>query len=55
MFNLGVEKIKCALGNKESFLAGLENRECCVFISDVGVCGIYLSLTHRNAKFKKLD
>ena len=41
MFNLEIEKIECALGNKELFLAGQENRELYVFISDVGIRGIY--------------
>ena len=43
MFNLDEGKIECELGNKE-FLAGQESRECCVFVSDVGTRGIYLSL-----------
>ena len=35
------------------FLAGQESQEC--FISDVGICGIYLSLTLGTAKFKQID
>ena len=39
------EMIECALGDMEiCVLAGQESRECCVFISDVGIRGIYLSL-----------
>ena len=37
------------------FLAGQESRECYVFISDVGLCGVYLSLTLDTAKFKQLE
>ena len=37
------------------FLAGQESRERFVFISDVGIRGIYLSLTLGTAKFKQLD
>ena len=45
MFNIYEEK-ECALGNKEfCFLAGQESQECCVFVSDVGIRGIYWSLT----------
>jgi len=47
-------KKRCAHGNKE-FLAGQESRECCAFISEVGIRGIYLSLTLGTAKFKELD
>jgi hypothetical protein len=36
-------------------LAGQESRECCAFISEVGIRGIYLSLTLGTAKFKELD
>ena len=31
-----IEKIECALGNKEFFLAGQESRECSVLIANVG-------------------
>jgi len=34
------------------FLAGQESRECCVFISDVGISGMYLSLIDCTTKFK---
>ena len=37
------------------FLEGQENRKCCVFISDIGIRGIYLSLTLCTAKLKLLD
>ena len=37
------------------FLIGQESWECCVFISDVGIRGIYLSLALDTAKFKQLD
>ena len=36
------------------FLAGPDIRERCVFISDVEICGIYLSLT-LTAKLNELD
>ena len=39
----------------DGFLAGQESRECFDFISDVGICGIYLSLALGTAKFKQLD
>ena len=46
MYSLDKEKIECALGKREIwFLAGQECRECCKFIYDVGIRGIYLSLT----------
>ena len=32
-----------------------ESRDCFDLISDVGICGIYLSLTLGTAKFKQLD
>ena len=43
------------LATKSFILAGQESRECCVFISDVGICGIYLYLTLGTANFKQLD
>ena len=47
---------ECALGNREIlFLAGQESRECCIFLSDVGICGIYLSLTLGTAKVEQQD
>ena len=36
-------------------LAGQESRDCFDFISDVEICGIYLSLALGTAKFKQLD
>ena len=36
------------------FLAGYKNRESCVYISAVGIRGIFLSLTLGTAKFKQL-
>ena len=42
-------KIKCSLGHREIlFLAGQESRECLI-ISDVGIRGIYLSLSWSNS------
>ena len=50
MFNLDEVKIVCALGNKEFFWQGKDRiRE---FNSDVGIRGIYLSLTLGIADFK---
>ena len=37
------------------FMAGQESRDCFDFISDVVICGIYLSLALCTAKFKQLD
>ena len=51
MFNLDEAKIECALGNRELFFGRARRRDCCVFISDVGTRGIYLSLTLGTAKF----
>ena len=39
----------------DMFLAEQESRDCFDFISDVGICGIYLSLALGTAKFKQLD
>ena len=36
-------------------LAGQETRDCFHFISDVGVCSIYLSLALGTAKLKQLN
>ena len=36
-------------------LAGQESQDCFDFISDFGICGIYLSLALGTAKFKQLD
>ena len=56
VLNLDEEKIECAVGDRDIwFLAGQESRECCIFISYVGIRGIYLSLTLGKAKFKQLD
>ena len=58
MFNQDEGKIECAVGNREMDfwqVAGQESRECFDFISDVGICGIYLSLVLGTAKFKQLD
>ena len=38
----------------DGLLAGQESRECFDFISDVGICGIYLSLALGTAKFEQL-
>ena len=40
---------------EEMFLVGQESRDCFVFISDVGICGIYLTLALGTAKFKQID
>ena len=46
MFNLNEEKIEFTFGTRIFvFLAGQKSQECCLFISDVGIRGIYLSLT----------
>ena len=39
----------------DGLLAGQESRDCFDFISDVVICGIYLSLALGTAKFKRLD
>ena len=39
----------------DGFLAVQESRDWFDFISDVGICGIYLSLALGTAKFKQLD
>ena len=44
MNSLDEERVKCELRNRIFwFLAWQESRECCIFISDVGFRGIYLS------------
>ena len=45
----------CTWYQGDLFLAGQESRECYIFISDIGIRGIYLSLTLGTAKFKQLD
>ena len=37
------------------FSVGQENRECCIFTSDVRIRGIHLSLTLGSSKFKQID
>ena len=39
----------------DGFLAGQESRDCSDFISDVVICGIFLSLALGTAKIKQLD
>ena len=39
----------------DGLLAGQESRECFDLISDVGICGIFLSLALGTAKSKQLD
>ena len=39
----------------EMFLAVQESRDCFNFLSDVGIRGIYLSLSLGTAKLKQLD
>ena len=55
MFNLEEERKECALGNKDLVLSGQERGVCYVFIYDVGIRGIYSSLTLGTAKFKTRD
>ena len=59
MFNLNEETKECTLAmhnaTRRFFLAGQERREFYVFIFDVGICGIYLSLTIGTVEFKQLD
>ena len=38
----------------DMILAGQESRNCFDFISDVGICGFYLSLALGTAKFKQV-
>ena len=45
----------CGWKQGDMCLAGKESRDCFDFISDVGICGIYLSLALGTAKFKQLD
>ena len=45
----------CTWQEGDLVLAGQESRECCIFISDVRTCGIYLSLTLSTTKFNQLD
>ena len=54
MFNLDEGKIECAVGNREICVWQSKKAEI-DFISDVGICGIYLSLALGTAKFKQLD
>ena len=56
MFNQDEGKIECAVGNREICVWQGKKAEI-VFdlISDVGICGIYLSLALGTAKFKQLD
>ena len=53
-FNQDEEKIECALGNRD-FWQDKKAEKLVVFISDVGICGIYLSLHLGTAKFELLD
>ena len=39
----------------DMFLAEQESRDCFDFISDVGICGVHLSLALGTAKFKQQD
>ena len=56
MFNQDEGKIECAVEKQGDIcLAEQESRDCFDFISDVGICGIYLSLALGTAKFKQLD
>jgi len=45
----------CGWKQGDMCLAEQESRDCFGFISDVGICGIYLSLALGTAKFKQLD
>ena len=51
MFNLDEEKVSCALGYMDFFWQAKK----AVFVSDVGICGYYLSLTLGTPEFKQLD
>ena len=57
MFNQDERKIECAFGNREICVLQGKKAEIVLIlcISDVGICGIYLSLALGTAKFKKLD
>ena len=39
----------------DMFLTGQESRDFFDFISDIGICGVYLSLAIGTAKFKQQD
>ena len=52
MFNQDEGKIKFAVGNREM---GYWQGKKAKIVSDVGICGIYLSLALGTAKFKQLD
>ena len=54
MFNQDEEKMR-EWKQGDAFSAGQESRDCVDFISDVVICGIYLSLALGTAKFKQLD
>ena len=54
MFNQDEGKIECAVGNREICFWQSKKAEI-VLISNVGICGIYLSLALGTAKFKQLD
>ena len=45
----------CTWNREIWFLAGQENQKCCIFITNVGIRGIYLSLTLGTVKFKRLE
>ena len=57
MFNLDEEMIEFALGNRALFFwqGKKAYNVVCFFISDIGIRGIYLSLTLGSAKFKQID
>ena len=55
MFNQDEGKIECGWKQGDGLLAGQESENFFDFISDVGICGIYLSLALGPAKFKQLD
>ena len=52
MFNQDEGKKNARLKQGDMFLAEQESRDCFDFISDVVICGIYLSLAFGTAKFK---
>ena len=56
MFNQDEEKNRMG-GWKQGdmFLAGQGSQDCFDSISDIGICGIYLSLALGTVKFKQLD
>ena len=55
MFNQDEEKIQFALGNRALVFGRARKPRMLIFISDVEIRDIYLSLTLGTAKFNQLD